>query len=446
MHARDAAGNDGPVDSHTYTLNTALPATPTIDSSQASPGSDRSPTWTYSSSQGGVTLDCQLDDVNGNVYPWEDCDSGTHSFDLTARPDGVYTFSVRADNGLTQGAPATTNYTLDTTAPGVPTFPLAPATPGNDQTPEWTLAATGAAVKFECRLMDGATQIESRDPCTSPANFDLSSESDGTYTLESRAFDAAGNGSGWSTSAYALDTTAPPAPTVGAPTTPSSDATPTFTFSAAGASGFECRVERGALVVDDWAVCASPWTYDLGGETDGTYTVLVRARDAVGNRSASDSSTYRVDRSVPAAPDDRHHAGPARQGPLAAVVVPRRGGGDVRVPPGARRDRDQRVGIVRESEDVLAGQRGRRRLHVLRPREERSRHGRSRRPPATTSSTPPPRRRRRSASEPPAVASSRAPTVELRCRERGSRRLPRRPRRDGDQRLGRTARARTSST
>ena len=310
VHARDAAGNDGQIASHTYTLNTALPATPTITVSQSSPGSTRSPQWTFGTSQGGVTLECRLDRGVDEVYAWEPCTT-SHSFDLTGEPNGTYLFSVRADNGVTQGAPASAAYTLDTVAPGDPTFPSAPASPDLDEIPEWSLAASGGATRFECRLMRGTDTIATRTTCTSPASWDLSAEVDGTYVLESRAFDAAGNASGWSSSTgYALDTTAPADPTVSAPASPSSDGTPTWTFAAAGATGYECRVERGGLEISDWATCASPWEYDLAGKPDGVYTVLIRSRDAVGNRSDGASSTYEVQRSVPATPSITASPGP----------------------------------------------------------------------------------------------------------------------------------------
>ena len=313
VHARDAAGNDGPTASNTYSLNTTLPATPTITAAEGSPGRTLGPQWSFNTSQGGVTLECRLDNAGGQVYDWESC-SGSHSFDLTSKPQGAYTFSVRADNGVTQGAPATAIYELDTIAPGAPTFPAAPTSPGLDTELEWTLAATGGAVRFECRLVRGAATITTRDPCTTPAGFDIGGQVDGTYTLEARAFDAAGNGSGWSPSTYVLDTAAPPAPTVTAPVTPSSDPTTSWIFSSAGASGFECRVERGALVVTDWAVCASPWDLDLTSESDSTYTVSVRARDAVGNRSGATASTYRLDRSTPALPSIVSTPGPLGKG------------------------------------------------------------------------------------------------------------------------------------
>ena len=57
-----------------------------------------------------------------------------------------------------------------------------------------------------------------------------------------------------------------------------------------------------ATVVSDWTACSGPRSYDLTAEPDGDYTFEVLARDAVGNASATASSDYTLDSSIPGTP------------------------------------------------------------------------------------------------------------------------------------------------
>ena len=79
------------------------------------------------------------------------------------------------------------------------------------------------------------------------------------------------------------------------------DANPAWGFSGDAGASFECRVDRGATVVFDWAACSSPKSFDLTSEPDGSYDFSVRAVRA-GERSTPASHSYALDRSAPAAP------------------------------------------------------------------------------------------------------------------------------------------------
>ena len=233
---------------------------------------------------------------------WAAC-SDPRSYDLSSEPDGEYRFSVRARDAAGNAGPAaTSDYELDTAAPGAPSIDSAPASPGNDATPEWDFSGESGAA-FECRLDRGATVVSDWASCASAKGYDLSSEPDGDYDFRVRATDAAGNTGPAASSAHAFDTAPPADPTVDAePTSPSADTTPAWSFSGPAGAALECRLERGATVVSDWAGCASPLAYDLDSQADGDYTFLVRAGDDAGNLSGSDSSLYILDRSVPAVP------------------------------------------------------------------------------------------------------------------------------------------------
>ena len=83
---------------------------------------------------------------------------------------------------------------------------------------------------------------------------------------------------------------------------PSSDATPTFSFTGTG-TNFECRVDTGVF-----ATCASPYTTEE--LDDGEHTFEVRAVDAAGNTDTTPAShtwTYAPDQ---VAPDTRDRQRP----------------------------------------------------------------------------------------------------------------------------------------
>jgi hypothetical protein len=61
-------------------------------------------------------------------------------------------------------------------------------------------------------------------------------------------------------------------------------------------------VTRGADTVVDWTACTNPKPIDLAGAADGDYRVAVRARDAAGNVSATQTSDYELDATPPAVP------------------------------------------------------------------------------------------------------------------------------------------------
>src|SRR3712207_8491825 len=74
---------------------------------------------------------------------------------------------------------------------------------------------------------------------------------------------------------------------------PRSTLFPYTTLFRSGATS-ECRVERGATVVSDWAACTSTHSYDLSGDPDGVYTFRVRATRSEEHTSELQSRQYLV--------------------------------------------------------------------------------------------------------------------------------------------------------
>jgi hypothetical protein len=297
----DTAGNVGAPATHVYALDRSGPQPPVIDSLPPSPSSSAAPSWGFSG-EAGATFECRLSSMSGVVSAWGTC-SSAKSYDLSAQPDGSYTFSVRQTDTAGATSPASNAwYTYDTTAPAAPSVDSAPPSPGSDPLPSWTFS-TEAGATLECRLSRGATTVSDWTSCSSPRSYDLSGEPDGTYTLAVRATDAAGNTGAATGSDYELDRVAPGAPAL--TTTPGAlgnDSSPTWTFDSDAGTSSECRLQRGAAVVSDWQACSGSVTYDLSAQPDGQYRFHARSTDGAGNVSPVTTFDHELDRTAPVAP------------------------------------------------------------------------------------------------------------------------------------------------
>lgn len=162
-----------------------------------------------------------------------------------------------------------------------------PSGPTNDVTPTFVFTSSETGSTFECRVDDAAFE-----DCTNPFTPELE---DGTYTLEVRAIDGAGNVDATPASrSFTVDTVAPDTTITGGPEGTTNDNTPTFTFEASEPGvTFECGF-NGALNSD----CTSPYT--SSGIGDGEHTFEVLATDAAGNVEVSAASrTFTLDRNPP---------------------------------------------------------------------------------------------------------------------------------------------------
>ncbi len=281
VRATDPASNvDDTPASLSFTVDTAAPNT-TIDSGPSGLTSDATPTFAFSSDEAGSTFECRVD---GNS--WGSCSTPETTASLT---DGAHTFEVRATDpaGNVDATPASRALTVDTTAPET-TIDIGPSGPTNDATPTFAFSADEAGSTFECRVEDGEW-----GSCSTPEI--TASLPDGAHTFEVRATDQAGNVDATSASrAFVVDTAAPDTTIDGGPSGLTSDATPTFAFSADEAgSTFECRVDAGA-----WGSCSTPET--TASLADGDHTIEVQATDSAGNVDPTPASrSFTVDTAAP---------------------------------------------------------------------------------------------------------------------------------------------------
>ncbi|HSH62448.1 MAG TPA: Ig-like domain-containing protein, partial [Acidimicrobiales bacterium] len=298
---RDAAGNVSDPATSDYALDRGVPAPPTITAGPGTTGNDSNPEWSFTG-EAGAAFECELSSGASVISAFAAC-SSPHSYDLSAQPDGTYTFSVRQRDGAgNTSTSATSDYALDRGVPAAPSITAGPGPTGSDANPAWSFTGEPGA-SFQCKLTRGSTVIFGLAPCSSPATYDLSAEGDGTYTFSVRQIDAAGNMSAPATSDYALDRGVPAAPSITAGPGPTgNDANPAWSFTGEPGAAFECQLSSGATVISAFAACTSPHSYDLSAQSDGTYSFSVRQRDSAGNVSAPATSDYALDQSIPSAP------------------------------------------------------------------------------------------------------------------------------------------------
>jgi hypothetical protein len=257
-----------PSDATTFTVDTMAPDT-VILSGPSGLTNDSTPTFTFDSSQANSTFQCSRD--GGTYTP---C-SSPYTLD-PALGDGTHTFDVRAidqaDN--VDPSPAHFAFTVDTVPPQ--TTIAGPSGTINDPTPTFTFNSNEPNSTFQCSRDGGAFT-----PCSSPFTPDPPL-GDGPHTFDVYAIDAAGNSDPLPAhAAFTVETSAPET-ALSAPSGPTNDSTPTFTFSSNEPnSTFQCSRDGGPFTP-----CASPFTLDppLG---DGPHTFDVRAIDPAGNPDPS---------------------------------------------------------------------------------------------------------------------------------------------------------------
>ncbi|TAL12319.1 MAG: hypothetical protein EPN99_16995, partial [Frankiales bacterium] len=242
-----------------------------------------------------------------------------------------YVLEVRVvDTVGNRGSASRATYVLDTRAPAPPTFSDPAPAAGNDPRPAWSWETTGDDW-VECRLLRNGVEVQGWAECASPYQVRLTSQ--GTYRLEIRLVDAAGNRSAPTGSSYVYDTTPPDRPVPVGPPSSGSDRTVSWTFAMPPGVTATCTVTRGLNRVDERPCNGGRYDLDLTGQPDGTYTLTVRFTDAAGNVSQPGSGSYALrtvglpGRVVPpptGGPAPSAPSGPGRGG-TGVVAIPPQG-------------------------------------------------------------------------------------------------------------------------
>ena len=273
----DDAGNSGPVDSFTWTIDTAAP-TATITNGPANPTSSTSASFSFTSNDAGASFECQLDSGGFSA-----CTDPAVYLGLSATS---HTFQVRAQDGAgNTGAADTYTWTIDTSAPTA-TITNTPPNPSGSTSASFSFTSNDAGASFECQLDGGGFS-----DCTNPKSY--SGLAATSHTFEVRAKDSVGNTGTAASYTWTIDTTAPGVTITNGPTNPTNATSASFSFSSPDpTASFECQLDGGGFTS-----CTSPKPYS--GLSAATHTFQVRATDNSGNVSSPASHTWTIDTAVP---------------------------------------------------------------------------------------------------------------------------------------------------
>lgn len=284
--AIDNAGNtDATPASFTWTIDTTPPNT-VIDSGPPSPTGLTSVDFTFHSTEGGSTLECQLD--GGGFGP---CTSPKHYDNVSVL--GAHSFDVRATDGAgnTDPTPATFNWTVVSgSAPDtfINSGPAADGGATNNTSAAFNFTSDNAAATFACSLDNAAFSA-----CTSPKSYTKLKAGNHNFRVQATAggvTDPTPASLSW-----AIDTKAPNTTITSAPPALTKNPVATFTFtSTEGGGTFQCSVDGGAF-----ADCTSP--FDTPALVDGKHNFQVKAFDAAGNadKSPAKAKAWTVDQTPP---------------------------------------------------------------------------------------------------------------------------------------------------
>jgi hypothetical protein len=230
---------------------------------------------------------------------------GSWSVTAATLPQGTYTAQAQqTDTAGNTGASSANTFTIDTTAPPLPTITSTPVNPSNSPNATFTFSDSEAGVSFLCRI-DAVTF----SACSSPTAF--SALTAGGHTFQLQAQDAAGNTTSSVSSTWMIDLTAPTV-TLSTPANGSltNQQTPTITGTAGTASGDATTVTvsiyNGSSVTGSPAqqriatVTAGAWsTVPSTPLASGTYTIQAQQTDTAGNTGTSAANTITIDATAP---------------------------------------------------------------------------------------------------------------------------------------------------
>lgn len=232
--------------------------------------------------------------------------------------EGTHRLSVTpVDAAGNVGPTASAVWVLDLTGPAV-VIQDAPPALTNVVAPVVHFAVNGADAPtspVQCKLQKNSGPPASYADCASP--YTAVTTSDGAWTLSIRATDMAGNLTTVSTS-WTRDATAPAAPVLSGPASPTSATGGTFTWAGVvGADGYVCSLDASAPV----ACTSGAPEATVAALADGTHTFNVTSHDAASNSSVTAAWTWVVDTAAPTLDVSGTPTGATQQADVSPVIV-----------------------------------------------------------------------------------------------------------------------------
>lgn len=194
--AFDAAGYSASAASTVTIDNTAPTLSITGGPNGQTFGPNSTQTWNFTAADatsGLSSVQCSVV-ATGSAQSFGACSGGSGSHSVTNKPEGNYTFTVKArDNGGLESTQSRT-FSIDATPPNTTiTSGLADGARTNKTNLTWNFSSSEAGSSFECRVYPAALTPPAFDACSGSGSHTASGFSQGTYTFEVRATDAVGN-------------------------------------------------------------------------------------------------------------------------------------------------------------------------------------------------------------------------------------------------------------
>ncbi len=190
---------------------------------------------------------------------------------------------------------------IDVTAPAAPV--VSGDSPTNKRKPTWSWATGGGGGSGYYRFrLDNSNFTQIRFIPTTVTQYQPSADlTAGSHTLYVQEEDAAGNWSASGSKTIVIDTTAGNSPTITG-TTPTSDNTPTWSWTSGGGKGYYMyRLNDSNIEGSPTYTSATSFT-PLSVLPDGTYVLYVKEQDAAGNWSPTAYFGITVDTQKPGTP------------------------------------------------------------------------------------------------------------------------------------------------
>jgi len=323
VRSLDPAGNASVPATHEWDVDATPPPAPRIDSSTPRDGvltAATDATVAFSlEDEDHITYQCRLDGA-----PWQDCPDVDNAgggqsqspYTVTGLDDGAHQIDIRAIDEVGNVSPVSSlSWTVDHNLPSTH-IDAGPSGTVRSAQATFSFSSNTAGNTFECRV-DGAAW----EACATP--LALTDLSEGAHSLSVRAVKGGVAPVGLKdptpqTRAWTVDTTAPVLTVGDKPAESSTETKAKFTFSADDATAvFQCALDAG-----DFDTCSSPLERTV---VPGSHALKIRAVDAAGNASATETVTWAVTEEV--APESGHWLATLTAGTLAfqglgAVPVP----------------------------------------------------------------------------------------------------------------------------
>ncbi|BBC73854.1 hypothetical protein AEB_P2986 [Altererythrobacter sp. B11] len=337
--ARDAAGNNSPASSASFTLDSTAPVSPTLAlgvglSDGATLAEARAATGAVLvTAEAGATVTVTFTNGTAKVEKSVIATGGSDAVTLSASDLAILGNGSISVSAVTKDAvgnasvPVTTSFTLDSAAPTSPTLSLlgdptkSAASAAVSSGVVSVAAEAGASVKVT--FTRGSTQIvktltgtgSAQNVALTPA--EVVALGDGAVAISAVATDPAGNASSIASGVqFTLDRAAPNAPTITLGTGVADIASAAEATAASGVisvtgeagSAISVVFSNGSnsivksLTATGSAQAVTLTNADLQALGDGTIAVTAQAKDPAGNESAESASSFVLDRSPPATP------------------------------------------------------------------------------------------------------------------------------------------------